>query len=362
MYFQVLLWGPSNLPTGDLVWVRCVYYTSSCNSQAVTNARCIGGGFFNHFDGSVDLLDDLDDHYTARTHKKERNWMIEELQEICKQCEAPSWRRQRPCFWIEKVDVLILNSVSVRITILGGDVHLAALGRFYSNPSLNIPCENDHRYMANVVSSAIVNKPPPQAIANLLARRNRIHHLNHETDETLLKLFNKDPGDSNKTAAHNQVTMPSRNFAMITENSPNNVPRQGVSDQQLPPSQFAQQQQQIHQARSEQYLRPVTAATNGQSAVSTSNGHGTSASVYTRSSIRSKMSKHGKVDTHNPISAGEFSCGTTHRAAQDGEHGRDNDGSLDICIRVEINQHDREGSTQNYGLTIPALTTTTVAA
>lgn len=48
---------------------------------------------------------------------------------------------------------------SVRITILGGDVHLAALGRFYSNPALHIPTENDHRYMANVVSSAIVNKP-----------------------------------------------------------------------------------------------------------------------------------------------------------------------------------------------------------
>jgi hypothetical protein len=40
------------------------------------------GGVFNHFDGSVDLLDDLDDHYTARTHKKERNRFVERLQTI----------------------------------------------------------------------------------------------------------------------------------------------------------------------------------------------------------------------------------------------------------------------------------------
>lgn len=259
---------------------------------------------------------------------------------------------------------------SVRITILGGDVHLAALGRFYSNPTLNIPCENDHRYMANVVSSAIVNKPPPQAIANLLARRNKIHHLDHDTDETLLKLFNKDPGQSNKTAAHNQVTMPSRNFAMITENSPNNAPREDQPDQpdqqqqqqqQPPQAQFIQPQPQLHESRSEQYLRPVTAATNGQSAASaaTTNGHnnGTAVSVFTRSSIKSRRSKNGKVDAHNPISAGEFSCGTGHRAAQDSQHGRENDGSLDICIRVEVDQHNDKGLTESYGLTVPTLTT-----
>lgn len=54
---------------------------------------------------------------------------------------------------------------SVRISFLGGDVHLAAVGRFYSNPSLSIPIGADHRYMANIISSAIVNKPPPAVSA-----------------------------------------------------------------------------------------------------------------------------------------------------------------------------------------------------
>ncbi|CRK42502.1 hypothetical protein BN1708_008788, partial [Verticillium longisporum] len=84
------------------------------------------GGLFNQFDGSIDLLDDLDDHYTARTHKRERQALVERLQKIAAE-------------------------FSVRITILGGDVHLAALGRFYSHPKLGIATDNDHRYMANVI-------------------------------------------------------------------------------------------------------------------------------------------------------------------------------------------------------------------
>lgn len=236
---------------------------------------------FNHFDGSVDLLDDLDDHYTARTHKKERNALVERLQDLCAE-------------------------FSVRLTILGGDVHLAALGRFYSNPNLHIPVEEDHRYMVNVVSSAIVNKPPPSAIANLLASRNKIHHLNADTDETLMNLFDKDPGNSTKTRGSNHVTMPSRNYAVLTENSPNNpgIPANGQ------PEQVAEE--------------AAASAFDGK-------------------------------DGHSYLHAGEHGAGTQHKASQLETHGKNNDGSLDCCIRVEINQHDKEGRTEPYGLTIPAL-------
>lgn len=63
-----------------------LYTQKICDTDTIH----LGGGLFNHFDGSVDLLDDLDDHYTARTHKKERNWMVEKFQEICKQCKSPA--------------------------------------------------------------------------------------------------------------------------------------------------------------------------------------------------------------------------------------------------------------------------------
>ncbi|KAL7266373.1 hypothetical protein RUND412_011084 [Rhizina undulata] len=66
--------------------------------------------------GTVRFLnrDDLDDHYCAHPHKLERNAFILRLQEFS--CTH-----------------------DIRITILSGDVHLAAVGRFYSNPKLNIP-------------------------------------------------------------------------------------------------------------------------------------------------------------------------------------------------------------------------------
>lgn len=252
----------------------------SCSSADYSRNKNVAGSFFNHFDGSIDLLDDLDDHYTARIHKKERKFLIEKLQAIAAEFSA-------------------------RITILGGDVHLAALGRFYSNPHLNIPVEHDHRYMVNVISSAITNKPPPAAVANLLARRNKIHHLDADTDETLLSFFNKDPGDSNKTAGFNKVTMPSRNFAILTENSPNN-----------PPS-----------------------------------GNSEAAAGAAADDTEPSFTGRGG---HNFLHRGEVDAGTTHKAASTA-HGRGNDGSLDVCIRVEIDQHDKEGKTEGYGLSVPLL-------
>ncbi|KAL2146666.1 hypothetical protein VTI28DRAFT_2816 [Corynascus sepedonium] len=306
-----------------LTWLENIFASPVMGPIKFLNRRIgLGGSFFNSFDGSVDLLDDLDDHYTARTHKKERNWLVEKLQGICAE-------------------------FSIRTTILGGDVHLAAFGRFYSNPRLNVPVEQDYRYIVNVVSSAIVNKPPPAAVANLLARRNKIHHLNHDTHETLLKLFDRDPGETPKTAAHNNVTMPSRNFAMITENSPNNpgsaAPNgaaavNGAAAATYLHPDMASQHQQHHQ-------RPGTSSSSRPSSTS----HGTS----DPSTHQSKDSKH--KDGRLPLHAGEVGCGTGHKAADPARHGRDSDGSLDVCIWVEKDQHDPSGRTQGYGLTVPAL-------
>jgi hypothetical protein len=231
-------------------------------------------------------LDDLDDHYTARTHKKERLYLVEQLQALSAE-------------------------FSVRISILGGDVHLAAVGRFYSNLKLNIPVLQDHRYMANIISSAIVNKPPPQAVANLLARRNKIHHLDPNTDETLMKFFDRDPGNSNKTSGWNHVTMPSRNFAMITEN---------------------------HEA-----------STNG----TTSNGHAGNGTGEAADPPRQSPPK--AKDGHGCLHRGEVDAGSKHKAADMERHGKGSDGSLDVCIRVEMDRHDKEGKTQLYGMAIPVL-------
>lgn len=66
----------------------------------------------------------------STANNQERNWFVTALQKISLQN-------------------------SVRVTILGGDVHLAAVGQFYSNAKLSIPIQNDHRYMANVILAGL---------------------------------------------------------------------------------------------------------------------------------------------------------------------------------------------------------------
>ncbi|KZF22247.1 hypothetical protein L228DRAFT_239238 [Xylona heveae TC161] len=277
----VLLGVPIAYPR--LQWLENIFSSPIIGPIRFLNKRFgLAGGLFNKFDGQVDLLDDLDDHYTAHQHKKERKELILRFQALSKKH-------------------------SVRVTILGGDVHLAALGRFYSLPTLNIPVEQDHRYMVNIISSAITNKPPPPAVANLLARRNRIHHFDSETDETLLKMFDKVPGPSVQVGKSNHATMPSRNFAIITESNSSPQATNGTS---APP-------------------------TNGHSATHPNNGE--------------------KKDAHYPLSLGEENAGTQHPAAAGLATSTYNRYGLDVALRVECNRGDIKGETVGYGLSIPAL-------
>ncbi|KAJ5151839.1 hypothetical protein N7492_010134 [Penicillium capsulatum] len=275
-HLVVLLGVPIAYPR--LAWLENIITSPIIAPIRLLNKRFgVAGGLFNEFDGQVDLLDDLDDHYTARQHKRERKMLIQRLQELAR-------------------------ANSMRVTILGGDVHLAAVGRFYSNPKLNLAGENDHRFIVNVVSSAITNKPPPKAVANLLARRNKIHHLDRTCDETLMPYFDKQPGGQEKGASWNQVTMPSRNYACLTEVVP-------------PPS-------------------------NGDASVETA-----------------KLDRLPK-DGHHPLHKGEVDAGTTHRAADGFSNNSGMYGGLDVAIRVEIDPQDRQGATEGYGFSIPPLVAT----
>lgn len=278
-HLVVLLGVPIAYPR--LAWLENILTSPLIAPVRLLNKRFgFAGGLFNEFDGNVDLLDDLDDHYTARQHKRERKIFIQRLQEFAR-------------------------VHSVRVTILGGDVHLAAVGRFYSHPKLNLAGENDHRFIVNVVSSAITNKPPPKAVANLLARRNKIHRLDRKCDETLMSMFDKQPGGQEKSAAWNKVTMPSRNYAILTE------------------------------------VDGPTA--NGEVAPETA-----------------KLDKLPK-DGHAPLHKGEVDAGTTHPAAQGFGNGSTMYGGLDVSIRVEIDPQDRQGATEGYGFSSefsPFLTTT----
>ncbi|KAH9220651.1 hypothetical protein DL95DRAFT_329400 [Leptodontidium sp. 2 PMI_412] len=164
--------------------------------KALSRAGLLGKKLLNHMDGGVEILDDLDDHWTAKHHKEERNWFIQELQDLA-------------------------AMKSVRITILGGDVHLGAIGQFYSNPKLGIPKDRDFRYMPNIISSAIVNSPPPETLADLLNKRNKVHHLDAETDEDMIPIFTH---DVNGKPRNNKRLLNRRNWCSIRMYDPELTP------------------------------------------------------------------------------------------------------------------------------------------
>lgn len=286
-----------------LAWLEQLFDSPLLAPLHLLNKRFgFGGEFFNSFDGQVDLLDDLDDHYTAKHHKKERFELIVRLQQLAR-------------------------DFNVRVTILGGDVHLAAVGRFYGQKHPD--AVSDPRYMANVISSAITNKPPPKLVANMLAKRNRIHHLNkhdrtttnmhhdHDaTDETLLKMFDKQPGGVMKSSDSNKVTMPSRNYACITE-----IPDTSTGHAET--------------------VNGVTGALRQTNGHQFKNGDLDDSKVY-----KVGDSQRG----HGPLHVGEEEAGTRHPAADGVSSQGPCPGGLNVSIQVEIDNQNPDGVTQGYGL------------
>ena len=184
-----------------IAYPRLNFLENILTSRAMDPIKALGrtgmlGGFVNKFDGGVEILDDLDDHWTAKHHKDERNWFVQGLQNLA-------------------------ASKSVRITILGGDVHLGAVGQFFSNKKLGIPKDRDHRYMPNVISSAIVNTPPGDMLADVLNRRNKIHHLDEYTDESMIPIFQNDVDGKPRNNKH---LLPRRNWCSIREYHPGTTP------------------------------------------------------------------------------------------------------------------------------------------
>lgn len=154
------------------------------------------GKSLNNIDGGSEVMDDLRDHWTAKNHKHERSIIIEDLQDLA----------------IDK---------SLRVTVLSGDVNMAAVGQFYSNPKLKLPKHKDPRYMPNIISSAIVNAPPPHIMADALNRRHKIHHFDEQTDESMIPMFQH--GVDGKPR-NNKRLLPHRNWCSIRQWVPGSTP------------------------------------------------------------------------------------------------------------------------------------------
>lgn len=150
-----------------LVWLEWMF-TSPIFAplKYLSKKGIIAKGLVNDFNGDVELLDDLNDHWCAHNHKAERNYLLSKLQDYS-------------------------GKYGIRVTILSGDVHLASMGRFYTTGS-KIKPEEDPRLCYNVIASAITNIPPPDAMPKLLQQRSKKgHKLDKFTKEDTVELFKK---------------------------------------------------------------------------------------------------------------------------------------------------------------------------
>ncbi|KAK5135414.1 hypothetical protein LTR08_005356 [Meristemomyces frigidus] len=352
-----------------IAYPRLNFLENILTSKVMDPIKALGrtgllGGFVNKFDGGVEILDDLDDHWTAKHHKAERNWFVQELQELA----------------AEK---------SVRVTILGGDVHLGAVGRFYSAARLGVAKDRDHRYMANVVSSAIVNTPPPTAMADLLNRRNRVHRLDAETEEDLIPMFERDVDGRGR---NNRTLLPRRNFCTIREfvpsgetpaGSPGGADGRGVEGEGVgrrgggfPPGSMKRTMSLTRGpmglvrrlSGSGKAKNPPTPLAPEHARPYSAQGKGAAPPMQRSSSVA------GTTDSGSYFPPGETAgagarpsglfqrrvTGLSVRGAKRGggraEASRvDLEGGLDVCLNMEVDQRDPSGATVPYRLLVPAL-------
>ncbi|KAL8904043.1 MAG: hypothetical protein Q9207_003535 [Kuettlingeria erythrocarpa] len=332
------------------------------------------GGFINKFDGGVEILDDLDDHWTAKHHKEERQWFIQELQELA-------------------------ADKSVRVTILGGDVHLAAIGQFYSNPQLNVQKDRDHRYIPNVISSAIVNTPPPEMMADIMNKRNKKHYLDREDKQTLEDMIPMFTHDVDGKARNNKHLLPRRNWCSIREYHPGSTPaptppdseHSSMTENSLPQPPPTRLQRTLSLGRGDvkpgNLIRRLSGRARPQSPdypISNQYQPSPRAPVSPPQHDEDYFTPHAKrastVPTPHPNGFFEHRSaplprpGNFHRRptnmsekavlkggadtahADDEEEGHINlEHGLDICINCEVNQKDPAGITVPYRLLVPAL-------
>lgn len=192
-----------------IAYPRLVFVETMLTSRAIAPikfvAKHVAGSTLNDFDGAIEILDDLNDHWCAKVHKAERNQFVSRMQ-------------------------LLAEETNVRVTILGGDVHLAAIGRFRSKDT-SIPPVNDPKLMLNIVSSAITNTPPPDKMADFLNKRNKIHHFGKHTDEDMVRIFRCDVDGSPR---NNRCLLPRRNWCSIAEITPSFEPQpNGLTEETL---------------------------------------------------------------------------------------------------------------------------------
>ncbi|KAI9375979.1 hypothetical protein BJX61DRAFT_24501 [Aspergillus egyptiacus] len=354
--------------TYDLIWNRChrgldkgeakhlillssipIAYPRVAMLKNILNSRhSLGkagllGGLVKRHGSKVEIFDD---HWTSKHHKNERRFLIEDLQDLA----------------AEK---------SVRMTMLSGDVRLAAIAQLYSNPSLNIPKDKDYRYMPNIIASGIADMPTTEMISDTLNRRSHVHHLDTNTDEDMIPIFTH---DVNNKARNNKRFLPRRNWCSIRLYQPGTTP---------PETPEPESPAEADEPRPNMLKRTLslTRSDRPQGLIRRLSSKGrppTKEFNLSRAPPERRMSMDGPFP---PARAGDSSYSTpapgadfrpgpflrqpttlsqkAKKGAKQGDDGADTfvnlEGGLAVTLNLELNPKDPAGITTPYKLLIPAL-------
>ncbi|KAG0290551.1 hypothetical protein BGZ96_005972 [Linnemannia gamsii] len=134
-----------------------------------------------------ELLDDLVDSWACTIHTKEKKEFVELLQSISEQR-------------------------GVRVTFVGGDVHVGGAGRLFGKNSTDRL--RDPHHMTQIVSSAIVNGPPPSAVIHALHKSAETYDLNEYTSEEMTEIFHQ---DVNGEELEHKMLLNRRNWCEVRE-------------------------------------------------------------------------------------------------------------------------------------------------
>ncbi|KAF9427378.1 hypothetical protein BGZ94_005031 [Podila epigama] len=135
-----------------------------------------------------ELLDDLVDSWACNIHTDEKRRFVELLQNIASQR-------------------------GVRVTFIAGDVHVGGAGRLFSTSSTGDRLRDPYD-MAQIVSSAIVNAPPPSAVIKALHKSSKTYPLNEFTSEQMTEVFHN---DVNGEALERKYLLNRRNWCEVRE-------------------------------------------------------------------------------------------------------------------------------------------------
>ncbi|KAL9131860.1 MAG: hypothetical protein Q9217_000306 [Psora testacea] len=166
------------------------------------------GGILSPF-GDIDMLDELRDQWTHESKDLERTYLIRTLQSISHQ-------------------------KSLRMTFLSGSVSVCGAGLVHdpSKPS-------DHKTMYQLISSSVVNTPPPSYVLKLLhssqkplyvpQNGHRTTNAPSDTKEDMMEIFTQEPDGRQREA---RKLMGRRNWVAIVAYDPEIV--QGTYGQTTP--------------------------------------------------------------------------------------------------------------------------------